>query len=232
MEQLREQTEQIQQQNDLLNRKLERLKGDHQLVGEENNQLHHMLRLRDQELEKLRQQTEELDKKISDMKKPEVSVSPEEMEMLHSFEDMPTPMEQGSDTEEKTDEPAEFQAEIPSFNLAEQIMAEHRRVVASQRQAPARQSQTDRKEAIQHVVSQFVNSPDPAQEAVAQAMPTETIAAAAETSEPLDRPGSESSMTMTTSDGLIADIVRRDIMQFLETKKQAFQKTDWMWKNN
>jgi len=225
MERLREQLRQAEQKNATMNRQLEQLKGDHQLVGEENNQLHHLLHLRDQELERMHQQIKELNEKLAEMKKPEVSVSPEELEMLRTPADISTGME----TEPA--ETAESRTEIPSFNLAEQIMAEHRRTVASQRQAPGGQPQAGRKDSIQQVVSQFVSSPEPVQEAVPQVSYKEAVTAAPETSAMLGSADSNAAEAIE-NDVLIAEIVRRDILRFLEVKKQAFQRTDWMWKSN
>lgn len=233
-EQLREQFQQAQQKNEVLNRQLERLKGDHQLVGEENNQLHHLLRLRDQELERLHQQIKELSERPAQPKKTEVFVSPEEMEMLHGAPRTPQETETADAEIKKPVEIAEEQPEIPSFNLAEQIMAEHRKAVASQRQAPPARPQTNKKDSVQKVVNQFVGSTEsthitplpshkesevrPVSDASEITLPTESLGSAKIDSSP--------------NETLIAEIVRRDISQFLEAKKQAFQKTDWMWKSN
>ncbi|MBM4103466.1 MAG: hypothetical protein FJ263_05355 [Planctomycetes bacterium] len=221
-EQLREQLRQAQQKNEVLNRQLERLKGDHQLVGEENNHLHHLLHLRDQELERVYQQIKELSEKPAQPNKTEVFVSPEEMEMLH-----------GSPQTPQATETAEERPEIPGFNLAEQIMAEHRKAVASQRQAPAARPHANKKDSVQKVVNQFVGStestrttPPPHKES--EVLP---VSDAAEITPPAESLGS-AKIDSSPNETLIAEIVRRDISQFLEAKKQAFQKTDWMWKSN
>jgi chromosome segregation ATPase len=229
-EQLREQLLMAQQKNDALNRQLERLKGDHQLVGEENNQLHQLLRLRDQEMERMHLQMKELKEKTVEAKKLEVVVSPEEMEMLHD----PSLIPQETETSDvETKEIAKEQTEIPSFNLAEQIMAEQRKAVASQRQAPAAQSQASRKDAVQKMVNQFVGTPEPAQ---TPAQPCEERQVKAVPESPAQTSSTEDLTPVTagpsSDETLIAEIVRRDITLFLEAKKQTFQKTVWMWKSN
>ena len=58
--------------------------------------------------------------------------------------------------EQKLDNP-----QIPTFNLAEQIMAEQRKASAARRQGPAAGKQTTPSGAVEHVVQQYVASGPP-----------------------------------------------------------------------
>jgi chromosome segregation ATPase len=60
-------------------------------------------------------------------------------------------------------EPMEQQpaADIPTYNLAEQIMSEHRRSIAARRQRPVASTARDKIESVENVVKQYISEPIP-----------------------------------------------------------------------
>jgi hypothetical protein len=208
---LRGQLQQVEQRLEVVNRQLERLKGDHQLVGEENNQLHQMLHLRNQELEKTTTENKELKQAIEELKAVQ---QPEIIPQLPLMQEPAAEPQSQTASEETLDtEPSESETGAPDFNLAEQIMAEQRRSARAQRQSPAGRSGTSRQDAVSRVVGQFVGIP--------------------EKSEPLPQSVIETPALPTTapdaSEQFFADIVRRDILSFLHKKQKAFEQPPWSW---
>lgn len=229
---LRDQLLVAQEKLENANHQLERARGDAQLVGEENNQLHSMLYLRDHELEKLQAQIQELQGRISGLEYVE-TVSPDEQ----AVSDLPS-----QSFERPVDELAqidsaqiqeESEAEIPTFNLAEQIMAEHRRSVASQRQSPVARPQRSREDSISRVVGHFIKTPDTAE--------TESMQISARSENEYAPQLPERYLTQNTpprdiepysSELLFADIVKRDILRFLDKRQKSLQRPSWSWNHN
>ncbi|MBN2511820.1 MAG: hypothetical protein JXB18_02670 [Sedimentisphaerales bacterium] len=229
---LRDQLLVAQEKLENANHQLERARGDAQLVGEENNQLHSMLYLRDHELEKLQAQIQELQGRISGLEYVE-TVSPDEQ----TVSDLPS-----QSFERPVDELAqidsaqiqeESEAEIPTFNLAEQIMAEHRRSVASQRQSPVARPQRSREDSISRVVGHFIKTPDTAE--------TESMQISARSENEYAPQLPERYLTQNTpprdiepysSELLFADIVKRDILWFLDKRQKSLQRPSWSWNHN
>lgn len=217
-------------------RQLERLTGDHQLLGEENNQLHSMLYLRDHELEKLQAQIQQLQERLSILEQADLS----QPALEHSAADMGAEQPEGmvfsieepssSETEECV---TESESGIPSFNLADQIMAEHRRSVASQRQSPGTRSQSARENAISRVVGQFVKTPDTPEPDTTQTGPSMSSEPVSETPElQITHPISGRFSESGPSDVLFAEIVKRDILRFLDKKQKTMQRPPWSWNHN
>lgn len=211
-ESLRGQLQQTEQRLEIVNRQLERLKGDHQLVGEENNQLHQMLHLRNQELDKTTTENNELKQEITELKETRKTEIAPQMPLMQ--EPAAEPLSQAASEETLDTEPSESETGVPDFNLAEQIMAEQRRSAMAQRQSPAGRSGTSRQDAVSRVVEQFVSVPK---------------------SEPQPQPVFETPAFPPTaaipdaSDQFFADIVRRDILSFLNKKQKAFEQPPWSW---
>jgi hypothetical protein len=214
---LREPLDKAQQQLEAAHHKLERLKGDHQLVGEENNQLHQMLHLRNQELEKLTEENKTFKEEIAELKTEleKQSILPvEPAEDYRSTSHIEIAREETVATES-----SEPKTAIPDFNLAEQIMAEQRRVIGAQRQSPGGRDVPARPDAVSRVVEQFVTASGKTELSQQPAALTATeLSAWAET--PISHDASEE---------LFAEIVRQDILAFLEQKKKAFQQPGWSW---
>ena len=218
-ESLRGQLQQADQRLEVVNRQLERLKGDHQLVGEENNQLHQMLHLRNQELDKAATENKELKQEIAELK----ATQPIETVRQPLLVQEPSPEPQVQATAEETldTEPSESKTGVPDFNLAEQIMAEQRRSVMAQRQSPASRPGVSRQGAISRVVEQFVGTSDKS-----EPQPKPSIEA------PVFQPAAATLTSQTIPDAseqFFADIVRRDILSFLNKKQKAFEQPPWSW---
>ncbi len=225
---LQEELRLTQQRLDNASKQLERAKGDLQLVGEENNQLHHLLYLRDHELEKLQTQIRELQGHTSEL---ECSAPPQPCSEQATLDALPQPS--ASDVDGVAPIQEESDTEIPRFNLAEQIMAEQRRSVASQRQSPVARPQRKQEDAISRVVGQFITPsdtsepkppqliPQPEHEEAPQACPTEIPQEIA----PQDTRSHASEL-------LFADIVKRDILRFLDKKRKSLQRPSWSWNHN
>ncbi|MEN6307060.1 MAG: hypothetical protein ABFD91_04820 [Anaerohalosphaeraceae bacterium] len=234
--QLQDQIRITEQRLENTGRQLERLKGDHQLLGEENNQLHSMLYLRDHELEKLQTEIQQLQERLSISDQTDLPRSALEHPVADMVSEQPEqmvfPIDEPSSSE--ADEcVAESESGIPSFNLADQIMAEHRRSVASQRQSPGTRPQSAKEDAISRVVGQFVKTPDAAGLKEIQIVSSVCNEPVSETSD-LHRtppiPGRFSDSV--PSDALFAEIVKRDILQFLDKKQKTMQRPPWSWNHN
>lgn len=229
---LREQLHLAQQRLENANHQLERFKGDAQLVGEENNQLHSMLYLRDHEIEKLQAQIQELQGRISELEYSETAPSDEHAvsDTLSQSSVTPANELEQIDSEQIHEE---SESEIPSFNLAEQIMAEHRRLVASQRQSPVARPQRSREDAISRVVGHFIKTPDTAEPESAQVVSRSENAYAPQSSAAdLTQNISPRDTESHSSELLFADIVKRDILRFLDKKQKSLQRPSWSWNHN
>lgn len=143
------QSQQVRQLLEMTARECEKLKGQLHLQQEENTRQYDLLRLREMELSQQKEAKDALK---------------EENARLRQFAEVP----QSMDSHEQPDETADVQPAddrpaahdeqpIPTFNLAEQIMAEQRRAIGSQRQSPAGRTASPRTGGIQNVVNQFVN---------------------------------------------------------------------------
>ncbi len=229
---LREQLHLAQQRLENANHQLERFKGDAQLVGEENNQLHSMLYLRDHEIEKLQAQIQELQGRISELEYSETTPSDEHAVSDTLSQSSVTPANELAQIDpEQIQE--ESESEIPSFNLAEQIMAEHRRSVASQRQSPVARPQRSREDAISRVVGHFIKTPDTAEPESAQVVSQSENAYAPQSSvADLTQKISPRDTESHSSELLFADIVKRDILRFLDKKQKSLQRPSWSWNHN
>ncbi len=230
---LREQLHLAQQKLESTTHQLEKVKGDAQLVGEENNQLHSMLYLRDHEQEKLQTRIQELQGRISELEYTETTpplAEPAASDALLQPSAGPADELAQIDSAQIQEE---MEAEIPSFNLAEQIMAEHRRSVASQRQSPVARPQRSREDAISRVVGHFVKTPDAPEPEPVQISSRSENEYAQKSSEleqaPDITPGDAKSHS---SELLFADIVKRDILRFLDKKQKLLQRPSWSWNHN
>ncbi len=195
------QAQQVRQLLEMASRECEKLKGQLHLQQEENTRQHDLLRLRESELS---QQKETID------------ALTEENARLRQFAEAPQPDETADIPSADAGTAAHDEQSIPTFNLADQIMAEQRRAVGSQRQSPAGRPSSTRAGGIQNVVNQFISPSAPSDQNPAV---SHQPAAAGIPADPQGQPPAFQSIEQTLSPAenrIIEEIVRRDILQLLE----------------
>ena len=151
-------SETLQEREKLLTQRQELQTTEHQLRDEitllqefikEDDLISDKLIVAQGECEKLKNQNQQLQRQMNDMRQAALLASAEKFEMPEG-----TASDAGSHIEEDSG--------IPVFNLAEQIMEEHRRSVANRRQRLEPVSSTSpRGKSIKRVVQQYVGSVGP-----------------------------------------------------------------------